>query len=288
MSRPVSGSSRLFAVLQPAAHARALAEAVRLLVNQRAIILAMAKRDISTRYAGQLAGTAWAVGHPLFQMALLVFVFGFVFQQRIGGTHQLPRDYIVYILSGLAAWLSLAQVLPAAASSITGNAILIKQFTFDARVLPVKDIFVGIIIWLVSISVVVIYSFFIYSELPWTYVLLPILAIIHLMTALGIGWFLAALSVFFRDTKDLITLAISAMIYVLPVVYLPEWVPSLFQPIIYINPLSYLVWVYQDVLYFGRIEHPSAWLAAGAFAVLAFTCGYRFFRRLQPMFGSAL
>lgn len=288
MSGQRSGFAIFLAFLRPSGHVRALSEALRLLLGQRTMIFAMAKRDISSRYAGQMVGTAWAVGHPLFQMALFVFVFAVVFKQRIGGTYELPRDYVVYILSGLTAWLSLAQVLPAAAASINSNAVLIKQFTFDARILPAKEIVIGGLVWLVSISVLLLYTIVKYYEVAWTYVLVPILGILHFMTALGIGWFLSALSVFIKDTKDLLMIVISAMLYILPVVYLTDWVPPLFQPIIYLNPLSYLVWTYQDVFYFGRIEHPHAWWVACLFAVLSFTCGYRFFRRLQPMFGSAL
>lgn len=270
------------------AHAQAFREAIGFLKTQRVLILAMARRDISSRYAGQLLGIFWAVGHPLFQMAVMVFVFSVVFQQKIGGTHDLPLDYTVYILSGLAAWLSLAPVMSSSSTSLTSNRNLIKQFTFDARVLPAKEIVVGSIVWIVSIAVVALYTLLTYRSVPWTYTLIPILTAIHFSIALGLSWMLASLSVFMRDTKDIILIVNSAMLYLLPVVYLPIWTPEIFRPIIYANPFSYLIWVYQDVFYFGRIEHPWAWLVAIVFSLLLLTSGYRLFRRLQPMFGSAL
>ncbi|MFM9975734.1 MAG: ABC transporter permease [Beijerinckiaceae bacterium] len=288
MSASIPGLRAVGSLLHPVAHFQALGEAASFLGGQRQLIIAMAKRDIGSRYAGQVLGTFWAVGHPLFQMAVMVFVFGVVFQQKIGGTYDMPLDYTVYILCGLAAWLSLAPVLATSATSVTSNANLIKQFTFDARVLPAKEIIVGSLVWVVSVGIVIVYTLAVYRSVPWTYVLLPVVTAIHFMTAMGCAWALSALSVFLRDVKDVVTLVNTAMLYLLPVVYLPTWVPEIFRPIIYLNPFSYLIWIYQDVLYFGRIEHPWAWLVSSLFAIFLFTSGYRLFRRLKPMFGSAL
>lgn len=263
-------------------------EALRFLATNRQLILAMARREIATRYAGQAFGGLWAVIHPVFQMALFVFVFAVVFQQRIGGTHDLPRDYATYVLAGLSAWLPLSAAITQAATSVTSNASLIKQFTFDARVLPVRDCLVTLVAWLVSVSIVLIYSAIANGGLPWTILLLPVVAAVHVGTALGCAWILAAIGVFFRDVKDFVVIANTAMVYVLPVVYLPAWVPDLFRPVIYANPFSYVVWMYQDVLYFGRIEHPLAWTVAPVLAALCFALGYRTFTRLRPLFGNVL
>lgn len=278
----------LGSLLNPLAHIQALSEASKVLYGRRDMIFAMARRDISNRYAGQVLGTFWAIGHPLFQMAVMVFIFSVVFNQKIGGTYELPRDYTVYILAGLAAWLSLSPVLATSAISIVSNANLIKQFTFDSRVLPVKDILVSFVVWAASVLIVVMYTLATYRSVPWTYVLIPVVMVMHFITAIGCAWALASISVFFRDVKDFVQMANTAMVYVLPIVYLPSWVPSIFQPVIYLNPLSYLIWMYQDTFYFGRIEHPWAWLIGSLFALFMFTSGYRLFRRLQPMFGSAL
>lgn len=288
VSDHIPGLRVVAALVHPEAHFRALREALTVLYLQRNLIMAMANREISNRFAGQMLGSFWVVVHPLFLMGLMVFVFGVVFKQRIGGTFEMPRDYTVYILSGLAAWLSLSPVLSTSATSVTSNANIIKQFTFDARILPAKDILVSTIVWLISIGVVIIYTLVSYQSAPFTYFLIPIVAVIHFMTAMGCAWALAALSVFLRDIKNLLVLATTAMIYLLPIVYLPTWIPKLFLPIVYMNPLSYMIWVYQDVFYYGRIEHPWAWVVASLVALFAFTAGYRLFRRLQPMFGGRL
>jgi lipopolysaccharide transport system permease protein len=74
----------------------------------------------------------------------------------------------------------------------------------------------------------------------------------------------------------------------MPTVYLPDWMPRILQPVIYLNPFSYVIWVYQDVLFFGTFRHPYAWLVTLVFALLALGLGYRTFEKLKPYYGNVL
>jgi lipopolysaccharide transport system permease protein len=77
-------------------------------------------------------------------------------------------------------------------------------------------------------------------------------------------------------------------VYLMPVFYLPEWLPGAAYPLIYLNPFSYLVWCYQDVWFFGRLEHPGAWPVFVAGSLIACYGGYRVFQKLKPYFGNVL
>jgi homopolymeric O-antigen transport system permease protein len=281
-------ASNLRELLNPVRLAADVTGAIHVVVANRNLVVAMASRELKRRYAGQFTGSFWIVGHPLFQLLLFVFIFGIVFKQRIGGSHELPRDYTTYMLSGMVPWLSFSSLLAAACNSVVGNANLVKQFTFKTELLPVKDVAISMIFWMVGISILIIYGLAIDHSLPWTYVLLPALLGLHLMFAIGVAWILASVSVFVRDMKDVVAVAITAGIYVLPIVYLPQWVPPVFRPLVSLNPFSALIWVYQDTLYFGRIEHPFAWIFFSVMALLSFGLGFRLFIRLKAQFGSVL
>jgi lipopolysaccharide transport system permease protein len=179
-------------------------------------------------------------------------------------------------------------VLTAAPLSIVANTTLVKQFNFELEVLPVKDVVITMVFWAVGLLIVIGYTLLEYRALPWTYLLLPILLVIHVATMVGLAWLLSAISVFFRDLKDIIMVLANMGVYILPVVYLPQWVPPAFRPFVYGNPLSSVIWMYQDVLYFGRIAHPYAWVVGIILALVSFSAGHRVFQRLRPMFGSAL
>src|SRR5262249_56371861 len=88
--------------------------------------------------------------------------------------------------------------------------------------------------------------------LPWTYALLPILWLFQALGMIGIVFVLSAVGVHVRDVKELVQVFAVVGIYLVPVVYLPDWVPDTIRPLLYANPFSYMVWCYQDVCYFGR------------------------------------
>jgi lipopolysaccharide transport system permease protein len=259
-----------------------------LCTRHRHLTLALARREITDRYAGQMLGLFWAVGHPLLLMAVYIFVFGVVFQMKVGGTFDLPLDYTVYILAGLIPWLAVSECLNKGSTLVTANANLVKQVVFPLEVLPVKGVIAACFPQVLCLALLVVYVFATIGYVPWTYALLPVLLLLQFFFINGLVFFLAALGTFFRDLKDFVQMFCVIGLYIMPVVYLPTMVPEVFRPMLYANPFSYLIWCYQDVCYFGRLEHPWAWgvlvlLSAGAFAL-----GYRLFHKLKPFFGNVL
>jgi lipopolysaccharide transport system permease protein len=279
---------RLLQLLNPARMLDGAIDGARLLRRHHRLAIAMARRELTSRYAGQALGSFWVIGHPLFQMMIFVFLFAVVFKVKIAGSNEMPRDYTVYILSGLVPWLAIVPVLTAGTTSILGNTALVKQFSFEVEILPVKDVMIAMVFWAIGLVIIASYTIIEYFALPWTYLLLPYLFIIHIATMVGCAWLLSSIAVFFRDLKDIVSVLVNMGVYALPVVYLPQWVPGIFKPFVYGNPFSSIIWMYQDVLYFGRIDHPFAWGVGTAFAFLTFSGGHRVFQRLRPMFGAAL
>lgn len=267
---------------------QAFGELLGLLSRYRALMLEMTRREISTQYAGQVIGTLWAIGHPLFMMALYVFVFGVVFKQRIGGTYELPLDYTAYILTSLVPWLAFQQAMSRSCSALTGHANLVKQVVFPIEILPATIVLSGFLPLGVGVVVLVIYVLFVHSGLHATYLLLPVLVLLQAAAMLGVAMAFSAIGAFLRDLKDLVQMFTTAGVYLMPAFYLPQWVPDMFKPVLYLNPFSYMIWCYQDALYFGRFEHPWAWVAFCAGSLLSFAVGYRLFRRLKPHLGNVL
>lgn len=275
-------------VVNPALNLRAFRELAGVLFRYRALILEMTRRDVVEQYAGQVLGAFWAIGHPLFLMALYVFIFGYVFNMKIGGTYDLPLDYTVYILCGLIPWMAIQQSMSKACGALTGQANLVKQVVFPIEVLPTKAVLASFIPQIAGTVFLLGYVILKSGALPLTYLLLPVLVGMQLLVMLGIAFALSVTSAYLRDVKDLVQVFGTAGIYLMPVVYLPAWVPSIFKPVLYLNPFSYITWCYQDALYFGRFEHPWAWVVFGVGSVTAFATGYRLFRRLKPHLGDVL
>jgi lipopolysaccharide transport system permease protein len=269
-------------------NAQAFSEAISLIIRYRTLILEMARRELLDRYAGQALGLFWTIAHPIFMMGLYVFIFVVVFKTKIGDGVTMPLDYTTYILAGLIPWLGVQEALSKASTAVTSNANLVNQVIFPVEVLPVKATLATGFTQVISIVLLLLYVL-IYQGVAWaTFILIPLLMLLQMMMLIGFGFLLAATGVFFRDLKDFVQLYCIAGAYLVPVFYLPEWVPGLFKTVIYSNPFSYMVWCYQDAIYYGRIEHPIAWVVFPLSSILVFLIGYRVMRRLKPMLGNVL
>lgn len=266
----------------------ATAEIVQLLTRHRDLTFEMARRELSDRYAGQAFGLLWAVAHPAFMIGLFVFIFAVVFKQKVGGTVEMPLDYTAYMLSGLVAWMSLQESMVKSCAVITSNASLVKQVVFPIEILPVKGVLASLFPQMVSLVLLIGYVLATHGSLPVTYLFLPVLVTLQLIWMIGIAYILASIGVYFRDAKDFVQLFATAGGYLVPVFYLPNWVPDLFRPVLYLNPFSHLIWCYQDALYFGRFDHPWSWAVTIVLSTTTFALGYRVFRKLKPTLGNLL
>jgi lipopolysaccharide transport system permease protein len=265
-----------------------VAGAFTLLPRQRILITEMVRRELLEQHAGSLLGPLWSIGQPLFLVAVYVFIFSVVFQAKIGGTRELPLDYTTYLLSGMLGWLSFQQALGKASTAIVGNARVVKQVVFRTEVLPVVAAATAMLPLIVGGACMVVYVLAVHGLPPWTYLLLPVLMGLQLLGMIGLAFVLGGLGPFVRDLKEVVNLYSQVGVLLMPVLYLPDWVPPAFRPVVYANPLSYMTWCYQDVLYFGRFEHPIAWIVFPLASLSAFVCGYHLFARLKPYFGNVL
>jgi lipopolysaccharide transport system permease protein len=275
-------------VLSPKSSFRAFRELVLLITRYRQLTLEMAKREISERYAGQFFGIFWTIGHPLIQMLVYVFIFAFVFRVKVGGTVDMPLDYTTYLLAGLIPWIAFMESMSKASTVIVANKALVKQVVFPIEVLPVKGVIATLVTQFIFFCLLTLYVLISPGSLPLTYLMLPVLILVQTLGMIGVSYILSAVGVYFRDMKDLVQVFSVTGVYLMPTFYLPEAVPALFRPILYANPFSYMIWCYQDALYFGKFAHPYAWAVFAILGLGVFIFGYRVFRKLKVMFGNVL
>lgn len=252
------------------------------------LIYELAKREILDRYAGQVFGAFWAIGHPLMLTLIYVFIFGFVFTMRVGNSLEMPLDYTSYLLSGLIPWLIFSEILGKASMLIVNNANVVKQVVFPIEVFPIKTVVSSLATFLVFLVLLTLYTVIANGYLPWTYFFLPVLVVFQTLAMIGVSYLLSALGAYFRDLKDFVQIFTSIAFFIMPILYLPEAIPGALRPLLYANPLSYMIWVYQDALYFGAFKHPWAWGVFVVGSLITFVFGYRIFRKLSVMFGNVL
>jgi lipopolysaccharide transport system permease protein len=278
----------MYSILSPALNLQAFRELFGIFRTRGVLIYELTRREISDRYAGQVFGLFWTIGHPLMVTLIYIFIFGFVFRARMGGTLDMPLDYTSYLLAGIIPWLMFQEVMGKSSMVIVSNANVVKQVIFPIEVLPIKIVLASLVTESVFLLLMSAYSLIISHGILWTYTFLPVLVFFQTIALIGVSYLFSSVGVYFRDLKDFVQVFLSVAVFIMPVLYLPESIPSVIRPILYLNPLSYIVWCYQDALYFGSFLHPWAWVIFIGGSVFIFIYGYRVFRRLKVMFGNVL
>jgi lipopolysaccharide transport system permease protein len=277
-------NSQIFSAVSPQNNIQALRELIMILKRHQQLIVEMTKREINDRYAGQVFGYFWTFGHPLTLILLYSVVFGCIFQSSVSG----PMNYVVFLLAGLIPWLTFQEVMGKATTLINNNANIVKQVIFPVEVLPIKGVLAAVVTQIVFFGLMVIYILMT-GRLPLvTYLLLPIIILVQITCMIGISFILCAVSPYFRDTKDLIQIFVTVSFFAMPMIYSPSALPPIVKYIFYMNPFSYMIWCYQDILFYGRFQHPWAWVIFSATSLFVFVFGYRLFRKLKVMFGNVL
>lgn len=273
--------------LHPGANADALWEVSARFWRQKELIWEMTRRDILDRYAGQALGRFWVFANPLLTMAVYVFAFTVLFKGRVAADGDVSA-YVVYVLSALAPWIAMSEVLSRAPTAVVANANLVKQIVFPSQVLPLRIALSALPTLAISLAVVAMVSAMSGHAHPFTWLLLPVPVLCQLVMSAGFAFLLASLGVFVRDMKDVVSILLAIGFFLHPIVYAPHVAPKALEVLFRMSPISYLLWCYRDVMFYGYVTDPWIWIGAILFSVAILAVGYRTYRLLHPSFGNML
>jgi lipopolysaccharide transport system permease protein len=272
------------------AYARSTGEVVRTLARHWRLLTALAKRDLSDEYVSHSLSMSWTVIHPLVLMLVYLFIFTKVFPSRIAAPPGTATDAVVYLMAGMVPWLTLSQVMGRSGASVVNNSSIVKQMAFPLELLPIKTLAGPLVFGATSLAFVLVYGLWITggAVLPAYLLGLVPLILLTVLVLAGIALVLACAQVFIRDLKEFITIFLSIGLFVHPILYFPNAIPAVVRPIVYLSPFSYLLFCWQDVLFYGTIERPWAWVITALFAVALFAFAARLFVVAKSHFGDFL
>ena len=247
----------------------------------RELLVIFAWRDLKVRYRQTVLGAIWVIGQPLLGMIIFTFLFNRV--ARI----ETALPYSVFVLSGLLIWNFFSGVVQHAGNSLIGSAFLISKVYFPRLAVPLSTVAVQLVDLGVSgllLAAVMIW----YRVVPaLSILLLPLAILLALVFALGIGLWIAALNVQYRDIRVVIPFVLQLAMYATPVVYPLERLPEKYRALAVLNPLTGMVEAFRASL-FGTplaLQHVAV-SAAVALAVLV--SGVFYFRRMERLFADVL
>jgi lipopolysaccharide transport system permease protein len=257
-------------------------------LRNRGLVAEMVSRDLKTSHVGHGFGSIWIFIQPLVVVLTFMLIFGVVIGAKMAVSRTFPGDYTSYILAGLVPWLIMQNALARGPSLFASHANLVKQVVFPVEILPVASTIACFIIFIPCLVLLLAYMLVFGAGLSPFVILLPGVLIAHMIFSLGLILILSVTTPFMRDIREFVGLYLVVAMYFTPAVYLPDWVPAAIRPMLYLNPFSYVVWVYQDVLFFGRIDHGFAWIVFGLMTLVTFAGGLILFRKIKPFLGNVL
>ena len=291
-------------------------------LDYRDLLYNLVVRDLKVRYKHSVLGFFWSLLNPL----LLMLVFTFVFTQLLPADKAKPAFHI-FFLTALLPWNWCATSISGTLASIVGNAHLIKKVYFPREMLPVSVVISNMINFALSLPALLFFMLVLRPpELgspfgppvgfasvptmdPWeagsvvltpgcTHVCLnehllwlPVLIVIQVLFLTGLGFFLAALNVFFRDTSVLVEVGLSAWFFLTPIIYdAREVVPDYTELMYRLNPMASIVAVYRNIFYYNEAGSPDALfiLRTLVTCLVIFVLGYLFFMRTSRKFGEEI
>jgi len=255
--------------------------------DYRGLIWNFIKRDISSKYVGSLLGLYWSVINPVITLLVYILVFGVFLKVRLPGDSDI-WDFALYFAAGFLPWIAFQTSVIRAATSILDNKNYIKKVPFPSEIFPIYvtlsefvNLFIGLGIFFVL--------FLILKGTPTIYIFfLPLAILLQLMLTLSLAFFLSSGSVYFRDLPQMLSAIFMIWFWATPVAYTINLIPPGFWWIATLNPAFYLLTIYRDAMFYGKMPDISMLLPFTVFTIVLFIAGIWFFGKTKRGFGELL
>lgn len=248
------------------------------LIKYKDLFFTLSWRDFKVRYAQTTIGLLWVFVQPIVTILMLSMVFG----TFVGVKTPVPN--LVYVVSGMSIWTYFSYVLTNSGNSIIANQGMVKKIYFPRLIIPLSKAVVGLIDFGITFLILLVVMFY-YKVIPSANIwLAPVFIFIGMLTALGAGIWLSALTVRYRDFQHIIPFVIQIGLYVTPVAYpaefaiqkLPKWAATLY----YLNPLAGIIQGFRWSLFGGDPPNGYFWLSI-VMVIVLFVSSLFYFRKVE-------
>jgi len=269
-------------------HAQTTTGALTELLRYRQLLLSLTWRDLRVRYKQSVLGIGWAILLPLSMM----LVFTFVFTRAINATSVLKVDmpYALYAYTGLVPWTFFSVSLGSCVTSLVANRNLVTKVYFPREVFPLSCVASSFVDFCIAMSVLVGLIGYFHWTGQWAFVphltlaFVPVIVLVQIVLTIGIGMFLAMANLFYRDVRQIFSVAIQLWMFVSAVVVPVPQDGSVLARLIAVNPLVPVFKAYRDCIIHGRWPDMSGFAYASLVALVVFVAGWLCFRRASYRF----
>lgn len=245
----------------------------------RELLYFLTWRDVKVRYKQTTLGVAWTVIQPLMTMVIFSLIFGQLAKLPSEGV-----PYPIFSYAALLPWQLFSGALTRAGTSLVGNANLLTKVYFPRLIIPLSAITAGLVDFAISFLVLLGLMLY-YAIVPtWTMLLLPFLVLFAVLTALGVGLWLSALNVQYRDVQHMIPFLVQVWMFASPVAYSAVLIPKGPWRIVYgLNPMAGVIHGFRWILLNGK-PPDELMIVSLIMVVVLLVSGLFYFKRMEKTF----
>lgn len=251
--------------------------------KSRELLYFLVWRDVKVRYKQTLLGALWAVLQPALMMVVFTVFFG-----RMAKVSSGDLPYALFAYFGLVPWTFFATSISNAGNSVVGSERLITKIYFPRLAIPFASVGAALVDFAIAFSLLVVLMVCYGVSPGMKIMLLPVVLLPILLTALGVGTWLAALNVAYRDFRYVIPFLTQLWMFATPSVYMDTHASSgPLRAVLALNPMTGLISAFRTVCRGGNLEW-GPWGLSVAFAIVVFLLGCFFFRRMERNFADII
>jgi lipopolysaccharide transport system permease protein len=256
------------------------------------LLLSLTWRDLRVRYKQSLLGVAWAILLPMSMM--LIFTFVFTRAVQVVGGLKLDMPYALFAYAGLVPWTFFSMSISTSVNSLVANRNLVTKVYFPREVFPLSCILSCFADFVIASSVLAgLIAYFHYGG-DWTFkptaalFFLPIVIAVQLAFTVGLAMVLAMANLFYRDVRQIVSVALQLWLFISCVVVPVPTDGTLLAKLIALNPMVPIISAYRDCLFLGQLPEGGPYAYAATVALLTLIGGWYCFRRASFRFAECI
>jgi lipopolysaccharide transport system permease protein len=260
---------------------------LRNLIERRTLLFQLVRRDFQQRFVGSAMGWIWGLIHPLVLLLTWTYIFQFCLHQEVPAGED-THNYPLFLFAGMLPWLLFSDTVQRAASSLPEQANLITKTVFPSEIIPVSVFLSSLVSHLLGLALMLAAAGVVLRHVSAFLILLPVYILLIGLLGVGIGWIVASLHVFLRDTAQMVSVLLMFWFWMTPIFLPPDLVPKWAHPVLLANPFYYVVKGYRKVLLGSTMPELRDLAIVAACAAIAFILGGLFFRYMKRGFADVL
>jgi ABC-type polysaccharide/polyol phosphate export permease len=239
-------------------------------LKYRGLIIQLVNRDIISRYKRSVLGIAWTMLNPFGTMLILALVFSRLFNSL--------ESYPIYVLSGLIGWTFFSQTLFAALNQNVWGGAILHRIYIPRTTFTISALGTGLVNFLISLIPLAVIMLVLSFPFHYSLFFLPVSILLLTMFTLGLSLLFSTLAIYFPDVVEMIQVALTAWMYLTPIIYPKEIVPEVISKWVFpLNPFYYFVELIRQPIYDGVIPSGYILIVGALIAVFTLMAGWLIF-----------